>query len=357
MITSEILSSVEQQEKLHFNRSLFEEQIDRHAETALCHFKQITRHFALFHFSFLAIAFFELFAFILFFSFLTKSTVLAFSLAAILLTGFSYFVLLFYLQAKKPEQLLHVRHNFLKSAQDALPLEKGTPEYHLSIAHALHLLATKLQNQEYTYYALPPSFQTLSPLMEKLSVWIHWQDLHQMKEILQLLIVREQVEMVKIQPADLQAHASLANAHLALSRLYCDPRKIYPEKSFVWISPEYSSPEMQQKFRKCAERAIEEFKILDQFAPNDPWVHAQLAGVFHELEMPFEEMQEYETVLKISPLDNDVLFRLGVLYFQQGLIAKGLRVYEQLKMTKEFKAAELISYYDAYLSEEYQETN
>jgi len=73
--------------------------------------------------------------------------------------------------------------------------------------------------------------------------------------------------------------------------------------------------------------------------------------------MPFEEMQEYETVLKISPLDNDVLFRLGVLYFQQGLIAKGLRVYEQLKMTKEFKAAELISYYDAYLSEEYQETN
>jgi tetratricopeptide (TPR) repeat protein len=345
MITEETLLHIEQKSKLIFNRALFEKGIDQYTSDALDQFKAVTRNYSLFHLCFASIACIELFAFVLFFSFLTKSTVLAFSLAALLLTVFSYFVLLFYLQAKKPEQLFQIRQGFLEAAKQALPFEEGSSESHLFLSHALYRLVHKLQNQEYTYYKLPPSFQTLGPLMEKFSVWVHWRDLHQMKEILLQLIVKEHVEMVKNEPTDLEAHALLANAYLHLSKLYCDPRKLHPTQELIWISPEYTSPQMQQKCREVAERAIEEFKILDQFAPNDPWVHAQLASIYHDLEMPQEEISAYEAILKISATDKDALFRLGVLYFQEGQIAKGLQVYSLLKQGKDPKATELISYY------------
>ena len=95
----------------------------------------------------------------------------------------------------------------------------------------------------------------------------------------------------------------------------------------------------------AAERAIEEFKILNDYAPEDPWIHAQLAYSYHDLQMPQEEIREYETVLRLKPDDMDTLFRLGVLYFQQGMNAKGLQAYEELKRFHYKKAEALIGYY------------
>jgi lipopolysaccharide biosynthesis regulator YciM len=69
--------------------------------------------------------------------------------------------------------------------------------------------------------------------------------------------------------------------------------------------------------------------------------------------MPAQEIQEYETLLKIVPHDKEVLFRLGILYFQQGHNARALRIYELLKKAKDTKAEELIAFYDAYLPQGY----
>lgn len=324
----------------------FKDKIEQFSSIALEDFKQVTRQYALFHMVFFSIGVIELVAFVLFFSFLTKSTIFAFSLAGLFLSAFTYFVLLFYFQAKKPEQLLQVRNAFVESCRSTLRGEKGTSEYHLSLGLALERLLFSLHRQEYTYYSLPESFQTLSPLMQKFSVWTHWKDLHQMKELLLLMIIKEQIEVIKLQPTDLEAHARLATAYLTLSKLYMDPRKRNPDEDHLWVSPEYASPEMKEKFHKAALRAIEEFNILDAYAPNDPWIHAQLASVYHILSQPQEEMHHYEAILKVAPGDHDVLFKLGTLYFQHGHSAKGLRLYEILKQAGHSKAEELISCYD-----------
>jgi lipopolysaccharide biosynthesis regulator YciM len=61
-------------------------------------------------------------------------------------------------------------------------------------------------------------------------------------------------------------------------------------------------------------------------------------------------MREYETILKVAPNENEVLLRLGSLYFEHGLSAQGLRLYEKLKNSGDTKKAEeLISFYDAAL--------
>jgi len=71
----------------------------------------------------------------------------------------------------------------------------------------------------------------------------------------------------------------------------------------------------------------------------------QLAYSYRDLGMPTQEIDEYETILKLCPHDKETLFKLGVLYFSQGLNSKGLRVYEELRHSHFKKARLLIGHY------------
>ncbi len=307
-------------------------------KTVLDQFRQITRAYALFHITFFLIGFVELFLFLFFFSFFAKSSMLAFSLAAIFLTGFSYFVLLFYFQAKKPEQFHLLLQNYMQGSKAA----------HEDILQSLSQLVSLLQGQEHHYYPLPESFKTLAPLMEKFSIWTHWKDVHQMKELLLSSAIRESRELIKALPTDVNAHRALGIAYIALSRIYMDPRRETPD--VLWVSPEYQSKEMEEKFQTAAQRAVSELKIIEEYAPNDTWVHAQLAVLYRDLKLPVLEIQEYETLAKMTNNDKEILFRLGLLYFEHGLNTKGLRIYEILKKSAHPQADALISFYDAFAS-------
>lgn len=72
--------------------------------------------------------------------------------------------------------------------------------------------------------------------------------------------------------------------------------------------------------------------------------------------MPKEEIKEYETILHLCPDDKETLFKLGKLYFQQGLNAKGLQIYEALKKSHYKKAEGLIAFYGAYSDANYVTT-
>ncbi len=263
---------------------------------------------------------------------------LAFSLAALFLTGFSYFVLLFYFQAKKPEQFQLLLKSYIHGSKTGKE----------DILQSLSQLVSKLQGQEHHYYRLPQSFHTLAPLLEKFSIWTHWKDVHQMKELLLWSAIHEGRELVKAFPTEVSSHRALAIGYIALSRIYRDPRKETPD--ILWVSPEYQSAEMEGKFKAAAERAVAELKIIEESTPNDSWIHAQLAMLYRDLNLPNLEIQEYETLAKITSNDKEILFRLGLLYFQQGRNTKGLKVYELLKKAAHPQADTLISFYDAFTS-------
>lgn len=332
----------------HADMNLFEEAASIQCQNTLDKFQSITRYYALFHIFSFSILVLELLSFLVFFPFFAKSSLLAYSLGGIFLTGFSYFVMLFYFQAKKPEQLIQLKNEFAELCKAKTPFYPGTSEYHFSLSHAAVRLVSLLHNQEAHFYPCFKRLPTLSSLIKKFSIWFHWKDVHQMKEHMLLLAVHEHIQWIKSEPSDLEAHASLADIYCTLGKLYRDPNKFSASQQMIWVPPAYSSEEMHQKFKSSLHRAIEEFKILDDYAPNDPWVHAQLASIYHDLDMPQQEITQYEKILKIAPQDRQILFRLGVLYFQQGYNSRGLRVYEQLKRAKDKKAEDLISYYDAY---------
>lgn len=341
-------SRVEGEGFFQLNNHFYNEQINKIIEPLLPQFCRLMKSYVSFNMFFLTIGFIEFILLVIFFTFLAQSSILAISLAFVFLTFFSYFILRLYFQTKKPEQFKDLKDRYIKACKSLLHYQEGVPEHHVALAKACCKLADSLHGKEYSLYKPPEWLDILTPTLERFSCWWHWQDVHHMKEVLLLASVHEHIKLIKCEPTNLEVHAALANAYVMLSGLYVDPRKIDGVDEERWIPSDKFTGALDQKFRSTAERAIEEFKILKEYAPNDPWVHAQLAYSYHDLQMPEEEIREYEAILKLNPDDRETLFKLGVLYFQQGHNAQGLRIYEDLKKSNFKKAEQLIKYYGAY---------
>ncbi len=323
------------------------ESIHKVIEAVLPQFESSMKAYVLFNMLFLLLGGLECLLLVTFFAFLAKTAILAFSLSLLFLTCFSYFILRLYFQSKKPEEFTLIKERYLRGCKSLLNYQEGIPEHHIALSKACCRFADSLHCREYYFYHAPQWLSHLSSQTEKFSCWWHWQDVFQMKELLLMASVEENIKLVTCEPTSLEVHASLANAYVLLSGLYVDPRKIDGYDEERWIPAHRYNASMEQKFRKTAERAIEEFKILNHYAPDDPWVHAQLAFSYRDLKMPQEEIREYETILRINPDDKDTLYKLGILYFQQGMNAQGLRIYEELKRFNSKKAETLIKHYGA----------
>jgi tetratricopeptide (TPR) repeat protein len=287
----------------------------------------------------------ETLLFITFFPFFSSSSLLAFVFACIFLTIFSYCLLRLYFQTKIPEKLLAVCDEYLQECQAAMGYQQNIAHHHIALATSAQRLCSVLHEQEYTFFPPPIFLQSLTPLFQKFSCFCFWSEFFLIKEYLLEYSVEQHLEVVKCEPTNLEVHAALANAYVMLSSLYGDPTKEEEGEDRKWIHPARLQKEMKEKFTLCASKAIEEFKILNHYAPNDPWVHTQLAYSYHDLQMPEEEIREYEHVLFLKPNDSDTLFKLGMLYFQQGKNAQGLQIYEQLKKSNNRKAESLIKFY------------
>lgn len=318
----------------------------------LIRFDKLLKSYVRFHLGFLLLVCFECFLLFFFFTFLAQSALLALSVALIFLTCFTYFILRVSQQAQRVDQLKELRDLYVAGSKAYLGYEEGDPAKQIALANNCCKLANDLHDKEYSSFVLPHWLTKRSSWfatkMERFNCWWLWQDVHKMKEILLMSAVEEHIKVVKSDPMSLPAHAALANAYVMLSGLYADPRKIEGFDEDRWLPQERLSPAMELKFRQTAERAIEEFKIICTYAPDDFWVHKQLAYSYHDLQLPLEEIKEYETILRLTPEDRESQYKLGVLYFQQGFNAQGLRVYEDLLHTHPVRAHQLINFYAAY---------
>ncbi|MGB7978268.1 MAG: hypothetical protein WCF19_03795 [Chlamydiales bacterium] len=312
-----------------FDDTFFQHNLPQYYRAILREFRRVTHAFVSFNILYFAIFTAELFLFFFFLPFLNKSAIFAFALGGLFLTCFSYFILLFYFQTKKPEQLTQLRDQFLDSCRRVLSLPPGEPQHHLSLADALSKLSVYLHDFEWNFYQVPKFLHPLSKSISRLSAYCYGEDVFKLKLLLLQAAVDEHLKQIRNTPTDLEVHASLANTYVALS-------KIYKETHFA------------DKHRAVARLAIEEFTILGHYAPNDSWVHEQLAIGYRDLDMPEEEMREVETLLKLRAQDKEILYRLGTLYFKQGMNAKGLQIYEELRRGNFKKAEDLMSAYGSF---------
>lgn len=321
----------------------FSHLIETQVRSALGRFQGILNSYALFHLSFLTILSLQLICSLILLFTNPISPIFAIALAALFLTFFSYLIINYYFQEKKPDQFLEIKKDFLDSCKKIISVDLDDQDYHLSLANSAFQLSTYITQKHVYAFSIPP-FKFLEETFLKLSFWLHFKDMQMMQEFLMQQSVHEHIELIKNSPVDLTVHTSLANAYIALSKIYSLPVD-FPYANSLFFKQLYSKPRLLEKFNLATKKAIEELKILDDLAPNDPWIHAQLATCYHNLEMFDEEIREYEILLNLRSKDKEILFRLGLLYFRLGKTAKGLKVYEKLQQIDALDAKHLISHY------------
>ncbi len=346
-------TQLDSEKNFHFDSDFFQQKLPHHYRNILAEFQKISRSFVLFNILFIATLALEVATFFLFLPLFSQSSLLALALGALFLTLFSYLVLLFYNQAKKPEQHRALLNRFLTSCRASIGLPPGLAQHHLTIAETLTKLSSYLQDYEWKIGALPSLFSPLSRLFSRFSAYCYWHDVFRFKQLLLYAAIDEHLEQIRSTPTDLEVHASLAGAYVALSQIYKEPKETSHPRQRLYRK---QSALFDEKFKTAAKLALEEFQILSQYAPQDPWVHEQLASGYRDLELHEDEIREVEFLLKLKSNDRDILFRLGTLYFQQGLNAKGLKIYEELKQANFKRAEELISIYGRTVSAENQIT-
>lgn len=305
------------------------------AATASC-FQAITKRYLLFHLVFISMVLLAFTLFVLFFSFLADSFLLAVAIACFFFTCVMYFVLRLYFQEQKPRKFIALRDECLNACKQKIPFQNSKAR-HFAIARAAEQASLALNSKELSLYKPFRGFNFLKSPLERLSRAFHWHDVHKMKELFLLASIDEYTSLMKNHPTSFDSHAVMACAYINLANHYAAPLSNKQSASI--------SHELKQKFRLSAQRAVEELTILKEYAPDDPWVHTQLAINFRELKMPEKEIEEYEACVRLCPLDEEMLFTLGTLYFKQGFNAKGLKIYEQLKYINPDKAEALINYY------------
>ncbi len=315
---------------------------------AICQISNILKSYTYFNLAFATLGLSELICLLIFFNTLTRSSLLALTLAIFLMTLFCYFILRIYYQNKRPEQLHQLAQKTLKELQSHAQKKNSIEDQSLWLASTLSRLSHSLHDLEYELYKPKKNFTSLSYSYEKLGCWLHFKDLHRLKEWFYFEAIKQYIELIKHEPDNLQYHIALANTYLLLSSLYSPAKFNQDQEDDRWIHPISQSEEMQEKFLQCARRTVEEFKILNDYRPNDPWIYTQLAYCYHDLLMPKEEIEAYEKVLKLNSEDTETQFKLGVLYFQSGQNAKGLKMYEKLKPINPQKADKLIGHYQAW---------
>ena len=299
----------------------------------------LRRHFA-FHLIFFLFLLGQVAAFIHLLSSSGNSSLLACLLASLVLSTFTYFILHFYLQTRKNDKLHLICSDFVQEHQASSYKE----EANLFLANAVYRFAASLEEKEYTVLSSPLPLASLRRAMKKANFFLMWKDIITLRELLLLVSVRQHVDLIKERPTDLETHASLANTYVAIARLYLAPTS----PDLTWTHRFYDKEPLKERFTKATEKALQEFEIIDNYAPDDPWVHAQLALCYHDLHMYAEEIKAYETILTLCPDDKEVMYRLGVLYFRQGVNAKGLRIYEELLRLGYSRVEQLLSYYDSH---------
>jgi len=310
-------------------------------------FRKTIRFLIYFHFSFMFLFLSEIYAFLTFFLHLSQS-LLAFTLAGIFLTVFSYFILLFYFQAKKPEQLRFLQEEFLEKCKSVCKTQEGETTHHLTIAHAVLNLSDYLNGFEKTLF----SFPFFSIKGETFSKFFYLEDVFRFKELLYSAALQEHYAQIRIAPVDLEAHTSLANTYVGFSKYLLTTKKEIEASLSCRFRFRKLYQTLEESFRRNSERAVEEYKILQHYVPDDPWVHLQLAKSYEALDLLKEETSQYEILYKLMPEDETIQKKLGILYFRQGLNGKGLEIYEKLKESSLQDANELIHHYGCFHEEE-----
>lgn len=320
----------------------FPKVLELHCLNGLNHVKKVLFSYVLFHALFILFFTLQITALAILYFLGKAPAVFSIAIFSLVLSVFTYLVLIFYFQAKKQDQFKLLKEWFLSVCKQSIGEGLSVTDYHLCLAQALYTFATMFHTKDLPSYLTSLPISSFQKLMKKCSYLWHSKDFQSIRKLLILDCIYEHLSLLKYEPTNLEVHASLANSYLTLASVY---QMMYRQEQ----SNQTNAPQLSEKalknFQNAIYKAIEEYSIIYSSAPHDPWVLAQLASCYHELEMYNQEIAHFEKILEITEPNLDIMLRLAYLYFQEGHTAQGFKLYKLIKDMDEKKADDLFDYY------------
>lgn len=267
----------------------------------------------------------------------------AFSLSSALLLASSWYVFNRYMAIFKEYKSSQVVERFIKQCCSTIHYQDFVPEHKITIAGALGYFADQLMQTPFSSLTKRSLIVATTSLLHSFWCRVRNGEILLLHEKLLKKAHLEYLSLIHNEPLNLTYHSHLANSCVLLANHHSNAAC-----SVSWFSL-FKSEKQQiclEKQRHFVQKAIEEFTIICQFAPNDPWTYTQLAESYRQLKLPHKEIEACEHLLKLCPNDIEFIWRLGKLFFLTGQNAKGLQQYQQLLELDSAKAVLLIREYD-----------
>ncbi|MFZ4772785.1 MAG: tetratricopeptide repeat protein [Chlamydiia bacterium] len=323
------------------NRDLFDPLHRMEEETVFCErFERLSSFHLIFHVSCIILLTLQFSIFIGLLAYQPKSPYVAALLFSCILTLFSYLILLFYYQAKKPQDFLDLRRYFVQACRKEIETYRPNQDEHLFLAKAAESLTGKLGKTQF-YLNKHGSIYSFIRLLR-------FKDIEKMQELLMYAAIQEHIEKIKKDPLDPQTHFSLAKSYLGMYRLYQSP--LQESFSRFWIVKRIIQTDKRVKRVEASLLlAMEELKIGLSSNPEEPWALLELANCYAELNQKAQELEILKKLYTIATVDEELLLRIGKINFQLGLISEGLEIFSKLKVMNVHLSFELLDSYNAYL--------
>ena len=160
-------SQLESDEYIAVDKRYYDDKIAELYDPSIRDFKDIIKEDALIKAIACGLCTCELIFILLSLPFLAKTSTFAVSLAVFTLSVFVFGVLRFYLNTKKPRQLVDLRNKFLNNCKNALNYQEGRSDHHIALAGASCKFGAALKGIEYNLYTVPKKIRGFFKFISK----------------------------------------------------------------------------------------------------------------------------------------------------------------------------------------------
>ncbi|NBO24413.1 MAG: hypothetical protein EBU93_04160 [Chlamydiae bacterium] len=257
------------------------------------------------------------------------------SIAASIVSLFSYLTIRQFIEAKKYSQIAQLiestyRQNFSdEKSYSSLEIDQFYKHLHTMLIY---------QAKEKFFSKLSSNFFDKLKMGAYYKFYLFTLNLLNQERLLQLL------KLIERSPNDLRFHTEYTNA--LLDRI---EQNTLPEKyRGLFLSShlkKLETDELKKRIKKLYLVTLEELKILNQLAPFDPWTHAKMAECYHGLGEHNQELQTVEILKKLRPQDKEIIFKLGELYFINKRYFEGIQIFEELLPLDRSLCEQLMAHY------------
>lgn len=232
---------------------------------------------------------------------------------------------------KREEECTSILNIFVHECTTTFSAFETTSATYLIQSEAARTLTRDLAHIDSTLISVHnPS---LKPAFCKLSRHLHGSTLFSMRKLLLTHAAQMLINVIMEDPTTSSHHKKLAIVYLEMARLYVQSASVDGNDAV--------------HYRQAVSRAVSALQVAVEFDCQDPWIFEQLIECYGALKERDKQLAICAQLVKLRPHHPDILQMVGKRYFEHGLHAEGLKIYETLKVNHPDRARTLLHTYCA----------